>query len=116
MSSESHKSEIKASIRLLKENYLDKVSSSKYNQKLKDLISDYQSLSPSLKNPDLSPRLNKLQKKLEKLQKKLPKYVIPHNKVDKMFKKKREAKAESKVVVNKEKDRKKVVVFDEDQN
>lgn len=125
MSTDNQKSELKASLRLIKEKYLDKVSSSKYNQKLKDLISEYQTLSPSLKNSDLSTCLAKLQKKLKKLQKKLPKYAVPHSseqelsksktKKDKQDKKnKRETKAESKK--DKDMDKKKVVVFAEDQN
>jgi hypothetical protein len=126
MSTDNQKSELKASLRLLKEKYLDKVSSSKYNQKLKDLISEYQNLSLSLKNTDLSTCLAKLQKKLKKLQKKLPKYVVPHSseqelsksktKKDKKDKKDKKNKRETKAESKKDMDKKKVVVFAEDQN
>lgn len=70
------KQQLKASLRLLKEKYLDKVSSKKYNSKLKECIEVYPSLSKIKDSSELESKLRKLQGKVDKLQKKLFKHAI----------------------------------------
>ena len=70
------KQQVKASLRDLKEKYLDKVSSEKYNSKLKECIEVYTSLSKIKDNSELESKLQKLQGKVGKLQKKLSKHAI----------------------------------------
>ena len=76
-SQQALKQELKASLRLLKEKYLDKVSSDKYNSRLKECIEVYPSLSKIKDSSELESKLKKLQGKVEKLQMKLSKHAIP---------------------------------------